>query len=79
MGFRPNYRQQRSERTRSKQQKKQEKIQKREEDAAKRRSERDGEPVDGNPAEGGAVGGMPATDAADPSAEPGDGTPPRAD
>lgn len=41
MGFRPNYRQQRSERTRAKEAKKQEKLAKREEDAARRRAERE--------------------------------------
>ncbi|MFM9857115.1 hypothetical protein RUR49_01355 [Pseudoxanthobacter sp. M-2] len=37
MAFKPNYRQQRNERSRSKEQKKLEKLQKREEDAAKRK------------------------------------------
>jgi hypothetical protein len=41
MAFKPNYRQQRSERTRSKEAKKQEKLAKREADAAKRRAERE--------------------------------------
>ncbi len=36
----PNYRQQRNDRDRAKEQKKQEKLRKREEDAAKRRAER---------------------------------------
>ena len=40
MAFKPNYRQQRNERSRSKEQKKQEKLQKREEDAAKRKAAR---------------------------------------
>jgi hypothetical protein len=43
MAFKPNYRQQRNERTRAKEQKKQEKLQRREEEAAKRRAARDGE------------------------------------
>jgi hypothetical protein len=38
MAFKPNYRQQRNERSRSKEQKKLEKLQKREEDAAKRKA-----------------------------------------
>ena len=38
MAFKPNYRQQRNERSRSKEQKKLEKLQKREEDAAKRKT-----------------------------------------
>jgi len=42
MAFKPNYRQQRSERTRAKDEKKQAKLAKREADAAKRRAERDG-------------------------------------
>jgi hypothetical protein len=41
MAFKPNYRQQRSERTRSKEARKQEKLAKREADAAKRRAERE--------------------------------------
>jgi hypothetical protein len=41
MAFKPNYRQQRSERTRSKEAKKQEKLAKREADAARRRAERE--------------------------------------
>ena len=43
MAFKPNYRQQRNERQRTKDQKKQEKLQRREEEAAKRRAARDGE------------------------------------
>ena len=39
MPFKPNYRQARGERDRSKQQKKQEKLRKREEDAARRKAE----------------------------------------
>lgn len=42
MAFKPNYRQQRSERTRAKDEKKQAKLAKREADAARRRAERDG-------------------------------------
>ena len=53
MPFKPNYRQARSERDRAKRQKKQEKLRKREEDAAARKSEHDGD----NPAD------MPADDA----------------
>ena len=55
MAFKPNYRQQRSERTRSKEAKKQEKLAKREADAAKRRAEREAaglapeEGTDGSP------------------------------
>ncbi len=42
MGFRPpNYRQQRGDRDRAKQQKKQERLQRREDEAQKRREERD--------------------------------------
>ena len=40
MAFRPNYQQQRGDRSRAKEQKKQEKLRRREEDAAKRRAER---------------------------------------
>ena len=43
MAFKPNYRQQRNDRTRAKEQKKQEKLAKREADAARRRAEREGE------------------------------------
>jgi hypothetical protein len=42
MAFRPNYRQQRSDRVRAKEQKKQEKLQRRIEEAEKRKSEREG-------------------------------------
>jgi hypothetical protein len=52
MAFRPNYQQQRGDRSRAKEQKKQEKLRKREDDAARRRAERgEGEPVaeDGQP------------------------------
>lgn len=42
MAFKPNYRQQRSERTRAKDEKKQAKLAKREADAARRRAEREG-------------------------------------
>jgi hypothetical protein len=45
MAFKPNYRQQRNERTRAKEQKKQEKLQRREVEVAKRRAARDGEPL----------------------------------
>ena len=45
MAFKPNYRQQRSERERAKEAKKQEKLQRREEEAAKRKVAReDGQP-----------------------------------
>jgi hypothetical protein len=45
MAFKPNYRQQRSERERTKEAKKQEKLQRREEEAAKRKAAReDGQP-----------------------------------
>jgi len=44
MPFRPNYRQERSERNRAKTQKKQEKLQRREEDTAKRKAARETEP-----------------------------------
>jgi hypothetical protein len=40
MAFRPNYQQTRGDRTRAKEQKKQEKLRRREEDAAKRKTER---------------------------------------
>jgi hypothetical protein len=40
MAFRPNYQQQRGDRSRAKEQKKQEKLRKREDDAARRRAER---------------------------------------
>jgi hypothetical protein len=67
MAFKPNYRQQRSERQRAKDQKKQEKLAKREEDAAKRRAERgegdpEVEPGDALPV--GAGGNDPADDTA---------------
>jgi hypothetical protein len=51
MGFRPNYRQQRSERTRSKEAKKQEKLAKREADAARRRAEREAAGLAPDPAD----------------------------
>lgn len=41
MPFKPNYNQQRSERDRAKRQKQQEKLKKREDDAAKRKTERE--------------------------------------
>ncbi len=44
MAFRPNYQQQRGDRTRAKERKKAEKLQRREEDALRRKAERDGEP-----------------------------------
>ena len=54
MVFKPNYRQQRSERTRAKEAKKQEKLQRREEEVAKRKAARDGEQPnpDGTPENG---------------------------
>ena len=58
MAFKPNYRQQRNERQRTKDQKKQEKLQRREEEAAKRRAARDGD----QPAEPG-VEAAPETEA----------------
>lgn len=42
MAFRPNYRQQRGDRSRAKEQKKKERLERREEDAKKRKAERDG-------------------------------------
>ena len=46
MAFRPNYQQQRGDRTRAKEQKKQEKLRRREEDALKRKVERgEGDPA----------------------------------
>jgi hypothetical protein len=42
MAFRPNYQQQRGDRTRAKEQKKRERLQRREEDAERRKAERDG-------------------------------------
>jgi hypothetical protein len=45
MAFKPNYQQQRGDRTRAKEQKKQEKLRRREEDAARRKAERgEGDP-----------------------------------
>ena len=73
MAFKPNYRQQRSERQRAKDIKKQEKLAKREEDAAKRRAERGDGPEDvegashpGEPSVG-AGGNDPADDTAGPA------------
>ena len=43
MAFKPNYRQQRSERERTKEARKQEKLQRREEEVAKRKAAREGE------------------------------------
>lgn len=43
MAFKPNYNQQRAERTRAKEQKKQEKLQKRQEESERRKSEQQGE------------------------------------
>ena len=51
MAFKPNYNQQRAERTRAKEQKKQEKLLKREEEAARRKADRDGMSEDAAPAE----------------------------
>ena len=45
MAFKPNYHQQRGDRSRAKDQKKQEKLQRREEAAAKRRAERGDAPI----------------------------------
>jgi hypothetical protein len=45
MPFKPNYNQQRADRDRAKKQKQQEKLKKREDDAARRKSLRDGEPL----------------------------------
>lgn len=42
MAVRPNYRQQRGDRSRAKEQKKKERLERREEDAKKRKAERDG-------------------------------------
>ncbi|MEX0810284.1 MAG: hypothetical protein WD044_16280 [Dongiaceae bacterium] len=67
MAFKPNYRQQRSERQRAKDIKKQEKLAKREEDAAKRRNERgpdDPEDGAGDVPPVGAGGNDPADDTA---------------
>ena len=44
MAFKPNYRQQRSERERAKEARKQEKLQRREEEAAKRKATREEQP-----------------------------------
>ena len=71
MAFKPNYRQQRSERQRAKDMKKQEKLAKREEDAARRRAER-GEDAEAAPPVG-AGGNDPADDTAEnatPGTEP---------
>jgi hypothetical protein len=43
MAFKPNYNQQRAERTRAKEQKKQEKLQKRQEESERRKSEQQGD------------------------------------
>ena len=51
MAFKPNYRQQRNERTRAKEAKKKEKLQRRDEAVAKRKEARDGQQQD--PAERG--------------------------
>ena len=42
MAFKPNYQQQRGDRNRAKEQKKKERLERREEDARKRKAERDG-------------------------------------
>jgi len=42
MAFRPNYQQQRGDRNRAKEQKKKERLERREEDAQRRKAERDG-------------------------------------
>ncbi|MGE5145251.1 MAG: hypothetical protein ACM3N5_00805 [Candidatus Eiseniibacteriota bacterium] len=44
MAFKPNYNQQRAERNRAKQAKKEEKLRRREEETAKRKALRDGDP-----------------------------------
>ncbi len=49
MAFKPNYRQQRNERTRIQNERKQEKLQKRQEAVAKRKAERDAVSPDGEP------------------------------
>ena len=51
MPFRPNYRQQRSERDRVKEQRKQEKLQKRQEIVDKRKAAREAEPTPSEPPE----------------------------
>jgi hypothetical protein len=51
MAFKPNYRQQRNERTRIKNERRQEKLQKRQEAVAKRKAERDTLSADGKPEE----------------------------
>ncbi|MFN4312530.1 MAG: hypothetical protein ACK4FK_18250 [Ferrovibrio sp.] len=43
MAFKPNYNQQRAERTRAKEQKKQEKLQKRQEESERRKAEQQGD------------------------------------
>ncbi len=48
MAFKPNYHQQRGDRSRAKDQKKNEKLQRREEAAAKRRAERGEAPIGGD-------------------------------
>ncbi len=53
MAFKPNYNQQRAERTRAKEQKKQEKLQKRQEESERRKAEQQGD---------GQQGAAPATD-----------------
>lgn len=45
MAFKPNYNQQRNERNRAKEQKKQEKLQRQEEEVARRKAARDGQPA----------------------------------
>ena len=51
MAFRPNYQQQRGDRSRAKEQKKQEKLQRRADEAAARRQSREGEPETQPPAD----------------------------
>lgn len=58
MAFKPNYRQARNERSRTKAGKKQEKLRRREEDAAKRKGEPEGDP----PLDGDTVESPPPTD-----------------
>jgi hypothetical protein len=53
MAFKPNYRQQRSERERAKEARKQEKLQRREEEAAKRKAAREEQPNPGTTPENG--------------------------
>jgi hypothetical protein len=58
MAFRPNYRQERSQRDRSAKARQEEKLQKLQERAAKRKAEREGDSVQPSPLEG--EGGEPS-------------------